>query len=220
MLVDVALVVLVVGMTLLLSIWASRGPPRWAMAVIGTLVVWLGVSVPLARVLPVVALGGLGLALLLGRTPAFRGLVRSTPAAWLIALQAFRIGVELVLFGFHATGRAPVQVTFEGRNLDILVGLTAPLVAWWVARGRATPWSVIAWNILGLAVLANTVGVVATSTPGPLHFDWAGAPFTELLRWPLVWLPAFLVPLAVLLHVASLRQVVTLARRSAEGAQS
>jgi hypothetical protein len=220
MLVDVALVVLVVGMTLLLSVWASRGPPRWAMAVVGTLVVWLGVSVLLARVLPVVALGGLGLALLVGRTAAFRTLLRSTPPAWPIALQAFRIGVELVLFGFHATGRAPVQVTFEGRNLDILVGLTAPLVAWWVARGRATQWAVIAWNILGAGVLANTVAVVVTSTPGPLHLDWAGAPFTEILRWPLVWLPAFLAPLAVLLHVASLRQALSLARGTAQRAQS
>ena len=64
----------------------------------------------------------------------------------------------------------------------------------------------MAWNALGLAVLANTVGTVASSTPGPLHLDWAGAPFTAITTWPIVWLPAFLMPTAVFLHVASLRQ--------------
>ena len=59
---------------------------------------------------------------------------------------------------------------------------------------------------MGLAVLANTVGTVGTSTPGPLHLDWPGAPLTAITSWPIVRLPAFLTPVAVFLHVVSLRQ--------------
>jgi hypothetical protein len=101
-----------------------------------------------------------------------------------------------------------VQVTFEGRNFDILVGLTAPVAAWLVARRLASPAAVLCWNLAGLAVLANTIGTVATSVPGPLHLAWPGEPFTALAEWPLVWLPAFLAPLAVLLHIFSLRQTL------------
>jgi len=169
--------------------------------------------------LPLVVLGAVAIGLLLRRTAAFRTLLRSTPVYWPIGLQVFRVAVETILFALHKTGRAPVQVTFEGRNFDILVGLTAPLVAWAVARGRANPWLVVGWNALGLGVLVNTMAVVATSTPGPL-FLWPGAPFTELLRWPLVWIPAFLAPVALMLHVASLQQTVSLVRSSPQRTQS
>jgi hypothetical protein len=54
------------------------------------------------------------------------------------------------------------------------------------------------------------VVTAATSMPGPLHLDWPGEPLTEVARWPMIWVPAFLAPFAVLLHVVSLRQ--TLAR--------
>jgi len=128
------------------------------------------------------------------------------PPAWPIAAQTFRVGVELALFALHAAGRAPVQITFEGRNFDVLVGLSAPWIGWLVATGRIGTKGALAWNVIGLAVLANTVGTVATSTPGPLHLDWPGAPLTAITSWPIVWLPAFLMPIAVFLHVVSLRQ--------------
>jgi len=232
MLVDASMVGLVVVVFSLLALWVSRGPAPWAFAVVGALVLWLLATAGLARLgalsewtaqpprLALVALGGLGLAFLLRSTEPFRTLLRSTPIQSVIGAQVFRVGVEMILFGLHATGRAPVQVTFEGRNMDILVGLTAPLVAWWVARGGASPRLVLGWNMLGLAVLATTVGVAVTSTPGPAHLDWPGAPFTEIVRWPLVWLPAFLVPVAVLLHVASLQQAVSLLRTSQQRTQS
>jgi len=229
---DGSIVVLVVVMFTLLTLWVSQGPRRWAVAVVGTLAGWLVVTAGLARLgvlsqwtarpprLALVAVGGLVLGFLLRRTATFRTLVGSTPAPWPIGLQVFRVPVELILFALQVSGRAPVQVTFEGRNLDILVGLTAPLVAWWVARRPASAWLTIGWNVLGLCMLTNTVAVVVTSTPGPLRLDWPGAPFTEIVRWPLVWLPAFLAPLAVLLHVTSIQQAVPLLRGTPARTQS
>jgi hypothetical protein len=140
------------------------------------------------------------------RSAAAGRVLPHVPRVWPIAAQTFRVGVESSLFALHAAGRAPAQITFEGRNFDVLVGLSAPLVAWLVARGRIGAKGALAWNVLGLAVLANTVATVATSTPGPLHHDWPGAPFTAITTWPIVWLPAFLMPTAVFLHFVSLRQ--------------
>lgn len=225
---DGSMVALVVLMGAVLGLWAARRSPVLAVGGLGALALWLLVTAGLAKAgalavwtaqpprVPLLPLVFLGVVLLLRRTATFRALVAATPRAWPILAQSFRIPVELLLYALYVSDRAPVQVTFEGRNLDILVGATAPLMAWVVARGRASAALVVGWNALGLCVLANTVFIVVTSSPGPLHLDWPGAPFTALATWPLVWLPAFLAPLAVTLHVVSLQQAVPLLHRTHE----
>jgi len=59
-----------------------------------------------------------------------------------------------------------LQVTWHGRNWDVLIGLTAPIMAWLIATKRAPPRAAAAWNLAGLAILANTVVTVMTSVPG------------------------------------------------------
>jgi hypothetical protein len=125
--------------------------------------------------------------------------------------------------GSHSTdalvtleGIAPVQVTFEGRNFDALVGLTAPAVAAGIAFAWLGPRMTIAWNLFGLAMLFNAIGTVATSTPGPLHLGWPGEPLTAIAAWPIIWIPALLAPIGISLHVVSIRQA--LARSATRGA--
>ena len=50
-------------------------------------------------------------------------------------LNVVRVPVELVLLWLSQNGLVPQEMTFKGRNLDILAGLTAPLVAWLAFRG-------------------------------------------------------------------------------------
>jgi hypothetical protein len=140
------------------------------------------------------------------RSTLFARILAVTPPHWLVAMQTFRIGVELAFWGLFVAGGAPSQVTFEGRNFDVLVGLTAPFVAFAIARVKLGPRAVIAWNVLGLAILGNTIFTTITSLPGPAHLDWSGGTFTAFGDWPFVWIPAFLAPLAIFLHTASIRQ--------------
>ena len=123
-----------------------------------------------------------------------------------VALQTFRVGVELAFWRLHTEGLAPVQITFEGRNFDGFVGLTAPVVAAGIAIGWLGPRITIAWNLFGLAMLANAIGTVATSAPGPLHLNWPGEPFTAIAAWPVIWCSALLAPIGIFLHVVSIRQ--------------
>jgi len=125
------------------------------------------------------------------RTTTARELIAHTPPALVIAIDVFRVGVELVLWRLCVADLLPIELTFEGRNFDILAGATAIPVAVLAAR---LPRLAVAWHVLGLALLINVVARAVRS--GPL----------VLGGFPFVWLPAFLVPVAALSHIVGLRQ--------------
>ena len=56
---------------------------------------------------------------------------------WLIlGTQCFRVGVELFLHQLCIEGLVPKMLTFGGANVDIYIGLSAPLIAWLSIRER------------------------------------------------------------------------------------
>lgn len=144
-------------------------------------------------------------ALLISRVAPVRSALQAMPAWWPVALQTFRLPLELILFAMFTNGLLPKQMTFEGQNLDVLTGLTAPLMAWLIATNRAPRGLVVVWNLFGTALLFNVLRVAITSFPGPLHLDWPGAPLTVVATWPFVLIPAFCVPLAAWGHLATWR---------------
>ena len=166
---------------------------------------------PRVLALPIIAIA-VGLVALRSKTG--RALIAAASPAQVIALQAFRLPVELVLWRLFLGGVMPVQMTFEGRNFDVLVGLRAIPVAILAAR-RASPRLVLAWHALGLVLLANIVVVAILSVPGPLRAFWNEPANTVVGSLPYVWLPAFLVPIALLGHVVGIRQALAACRPEA-----
>ncbi|HKW91279.1 MAG TPA: hypothetical protein VJX92_05220, partial [Methylomirabilota bacterium] len=135
-------------------------------------------------------------------------LLAAVPRAWPVGAQSFRIVVEIVLWRLAVAGVAPEVMTFTGRNVDILVGLSAPVVAYacFVRRlwsERVAVW----WNLAGIVVLLNVVLHAQLSAPTPYRLIVVEPPPTFIGALPYIWLPAFLVPLAWLLHLLSLRQL-------------
>ena len=145
---------------------------------------------------------------LLNLTGTFRRLIAVLPTWQPVAIQFFRTGVELAFWRMYQEGIAPVQMSFEGRNFDLLVGLTAPILAAGIALRWLGPRVVIAWNFFALAGVGNAIFTSATSIPGPLRLNWPGEPFTGIAEWPVVWIPAFLAPTAIFLSVVSIRQAI------------
>jgi hypothetical protein len=135
-------------------------------------------------------------------------LLAALPPAWPVAAQAFRIAVEIVLWRLAVAGVIPDLLSFTGRNWDILVGLSAPVVAYACFVRRAWPARVaVWWNWAGIAVLLNVVVHAQLSAPTPWRIFETDPPTTFIADLPYIWLPAFLVPLAWLLHAVSLRQL-------------
>ena len=135
-------------------------------------------------------------------------LLAALPPAWPVGAQAFRIVVEIVLWRLAAAGVAPEIMTFTGRNVDILVGLSAPIVAYACFVRRAWPARVAWWwNWAGVIILLNVVVHAQLSAPTRFQLLETDPPPTFIGDLPYIWLPAFLVPLAWALHAVSLRQL-------------
>jgi hypothetical protein len=70
------------------------------------------------------------------RSPAGARLALAFPLWILLGTQSIRILVELFLHQLWIDGLVPKMLTFEGANVDIYVGASAPLIAWLSTRGR------------------------------------------------------------------------------------
>lgn len=210
----VALVAAVAGLVLTAVRRASGGfrvPAAIAAAylVVPGVLAWRGAldrhTPPAPALLLIVLLTALNLAVAL--SPLGRRVAASTGLAWLVGFQGFRVAVELILHRLYAEGTVPVQMTYAGRNFDVVSGATALALGLWLASGRSVPRGlVIAWNILGLSLLMNIVVIAVLSTPGPLRAFPVGPPNLLPSTFPWVWLPCFLVQAALAGHLLVFRK--------------
>ncbi|MER2998801.1 hypothetical protein [Pontibacter populi] len=133
--------------------------------------------------------------------PKYREFIKHVPASWLMYIQVFRVPVEIFLWWQFLDGLTPVQMTFEGRNMDVLTGITAPLFAWiCYGQGRRLLKLALAWNIAGMVLLLNIVITAILSAPVPFRVFMNEPANTLVAEFPIVFLPAFLVPLAYSMH--------------------
>ena len=147
-------------------------------------------GIPIALVMTL----GAGYLFLLSRT--FREIIAAIPQHWLIAIQTFRIlgGVFLVRY---FQGELPGVFAIPAGVGDVLTGVFAPLVAyWWFAGKPHARAAAIAWNLFGMVDLINAVAI------GWLTGGGGGA-----IVFPIVLIPTYAVPRALLIHSYSLIRV-------------
>jgi hypothetical protein len=129
----------------------------------------------------------------------------------LTLLHVVRIPVEIVLFLLFVKGTVPIEMTFEGRNLDILSGITA-LFIWYFGYIKKKLKSVIivTWNIICLCLLFNIVITAILAAPFPFQKIAFDQPNIAVLFFPFTWLPGFIVPLVLFSHLVCLRKTARL----------
>ena len=174
----------------------------WRAAESGVLRLWDVTPPPFALLVA----GILGLAVAIAFTGYGWRLAHGLPLWALIAVQGFRLPLELAMHAMYERGVMPVQMSYSGRNFDIVTGATAFVVAWLVFAGRAGRGLVLAWNVLGLILVVNVVTVGILSTP---RFGYFGG--DRLNVWitypPFVWLPAVMVLAGLAGHLIIFRAV-------------
>jgi hypothetical protein len=189
-------------------------------AVLGFLVVYLAIPALLARagildrydplpapaLLVVLALTLTTIVITLG--PPGGRLAASASLGWVVAFQAFRVVVELTLHRLYVEGVVPVQMSYAGRNFDIVTGITGLVLGAWILSGRAVPRGVVlAWNLLGLGLLINIVTIAVLSTPVPFRVFTEGPANLLPSTLPWVWLPSLLVQAALGSHLLVFRML-------------
>jgi hypothetical protein len=138
-----------------------------------------------------------------------RKFIDSLPLSSLTWLQTVRVPVEIVLYWLMIEKAIPGLMTFEGRNFDILAGITAPFVAWYTFdKGKLGRGFLLGWNIICLLLVLNIVINAALSVETPIQQFAFDQPNRAVLVFPFIWLPAFIVPVVIFSHLASIRQLM------------
>jgi hypothetical protein len=136
-----------------------------------------------------------------------RRIVDAVRQQWLVGLQFYRtLGVIFLIL--YAAGNLPAQFALPAGAGDVAVGLLAPFVA--MAQIRKWPKAnslLRAWNLLGITDLVVAITTGFLTSPSPIHILAADPPNQLISQYPLVMIPVFLVPLAILLHLASLQKL-------------
>ncbi|MDD5336489.1 MAG: hypothetical protein PHS32_22350 [Rhodoferax sp.] len=129
----------------------------------------------------------------------------SFPLGLLMGLESFRLLVEIFLDQLWRDGQLPRMMTFHGANFDILIGASAPVMAWLFASKKISERTALLWNVAGIAMLANVAVRGALTTPGSLHLIATEVPNAAIGSFPFSYIPGLMVPLALVLHVLAIR---------------
>jgi hypothetical protein len=172
----------------------------WIAASSGVLRRWDATPPPFA----LLVLGVVLVSVLIASGRYGRRLAHGLPLWVLIGVQGFRLPLELAMHAMSERGVMPAQMSYSGRNFDIVTGVTALIVAALLRARSAGRGLVLAWNVLGLALLLNVVTVAILSTPRFRYFgDDALNVFVTYP--PFVWLPAVMVVAALAGHLLVFR---------------
>jgi hypothetical protein len=149
---------------------------------------------------------------LLFRSQRIAAVLDALPPAWLVALQVYRIRGGVFLLRW-AAGGLPGAFALPAGIGDVLVGVLASPAAFLVRSGRRGGWRAgYIWNLLGILDLLTAIALGALNTAGRLP---VAVPNAATRSYPLVMIPAFAVPLSLILHALSLWQL----RRAAGAAR-
>jgi hypothetical protein len=105
-------------------------------------------------------------------------------------------------------------MTFEGSNPDILSGISALLVYYFIfIKRKSSPTFLLVWNFIGLALLINIVIHAVLSAPSPFQQLAFEQPNVAVFYFPFIWLPSCVVPLVLFSHLASIRQLLVMRQK-------
>jgi hypothetical protein len=146
-------------------------------------------------------------------TAAGRRFLDGMDLKWCVLLHSIRIFVELNLYWLFLYKQVPAQMTFEAGNLDILAGLTAPIIWWAFSRGYIARRGLLIWNSICLLGVLNAFGRAMLSAPFRFQQFAFDQPTVAILSFPFILLPAFIVPAVFLCHVVVFRKLSGPAQR-------
>ncbi len=125
-------------------------------------------------------------------------------------IHVIRVFVEIILLGLALDKQIPLQMTFEGTNLDILSGISAPVVALTCfKKSGIRPVPLLIWNIVCLLLLVNVVTTGVLSAPTQFQQLNFSQPNVAVGYFPFIWLISFVVPVVLFSHLISMQILIS-----------
>ncbi|HSY19360.1 MAG TPA: hypothetical protein VK815_13535 [Candidatus Acidoferrales bacterium] len=143
---------------------------------------------------------------------AFRAFILGIDLRLVAAIQAWR-WAGLGFLSLYAYGVLPGLFAFPAGLGDMAVGFVAPWIVLGLVRhpSFATSRRFVVWNIMGILdlVVAVSLGTICSGFIRGLALNVTTSAMAQL---PLIFIPAFLVPLFIMLHFTALFQARQMAR--------
>jgi len=102
-----------------------------------------------------------------------------------------RLPVEIVLFYLFTHKLIPEVMTFEGSNYDIIMGITAPLIAWLFIKNKLRTSLLLMWNL-------------------PFQLISFDQPNRGMTYFPFILIPATIVPIVIWTHITDILKLRSL----------
>lgn len=119
-------------------------------------------------------------------------------------LHSIRVPVEIVLFQLFVYEQVPKLMTFEGRNFDILIGITAPIIGLLFLKDLINKKVLLVCNVIGLAFIFFIFFNGLLSAELPFQQFGFEQPNRAVSYFPFVLLPATIVPIVIFTHITDL----------------
>ena len=116
-------------------------------------------------------------------------------------LHVVRIPIELLLFRLYMSEMIPRLMTFEGRNFDIVIGATAPLIGCFLIKNKVTRKQLIVWNVVGFCFVSFIFINAILSAELPIQQFAFDQPNKAMAYFPFILLPAAIVPIVIWTHI-------------------
>jgi hypothetical protein len=148
------------------------------------------------------------LIILLFIVPQGRIFINNLKIKELTLLHTIRIPVEIVLFFLYLSKTIPEIMTFEGRNFDIIAGLTAPIIVYFgFNKNKISDKLLLVWNVICLGLLLNIIRLALLSSKTPFQQFGFDQPNIAIGHFPFNWLPSVIVPLVLFSHLVVIRRL-------------
>ena len=136
-------------------------------------------------------------------------IVEKTSLWGLIGIQSFRFIPELMLDFSYREGLAPIQMTYYGRNFDVLVAALAVFIFIFskYLKGEEKVVGVF-FSIVGLGLLFNILGTAILSMPTSFRYFINEPANTFVATAPYHFLPFSMVFLALFGHMLIIRKLL------------
>lgn len=209
----------------------NHGPSGLRTAVFAALALWLGLVICLGSQgafvgradsppLPIFLGVAVPLAVFFGAYfgwGAFRSFILSADLRLVAAIQAWR-WAGLGFLNLYAFGILPGPFAFPAGLGDMAIGFTAPWMVLELVRrpSFAASRRFRMWNILGIIdfVVAVTMGTLCSGFFHGFTQLIGGVTTSPMARLPLILIPAYMVPLFIMLHATALLQAAHMAKKS------